>query len=86
MSCGAYTADFSPMDDKITALFEEHRAQIAAQLGASELIPQGYQTQVVNGTNYRVTGTADGRNFTAVFHEALPCYGGALTFSNAEFN
>ena len=66
-------SDFFVVDDRISAVFWQNRSQIASKLGASELIPQGYQTQVVSGANYRATGTADGRNFTAVFHEALTC-------------
>ena len=84
--CGGF-AGALPADDDVKALVAQVKADTEGKLGKTFPVFEAvsYQTQVVNGTNYKVKVKVGDNEFVHIkFHRALPCYGGKLTLNEVE--
>ena len=78
-----------PLDPEINSLVLSQKSQIEAKLGAhfNIFVPISYQAQAVAGMNYNVKIAVDnGRSIFVTIFEDLPCNGGEVSITEANFS
>lgn len=69
MLCGG-ASDVKPVDDEVKAIVDAIKSDLQAKTGSEgEFEIHGYRTQVVNGTNYFIKCSANGKFVHARVHQ-----------------